>query len=331
MAAELRGLREANGKRTYASIVNRAQTHHPSIPLSKSSVGEWLSGRAVPSPAGKLTALVKAMTDNAPDPALVRLHRAALLEKRSATGRRRTASRPEPAPAPPPSHIPRLDAVHYADSDRVYDLVLGRGSELAAPRLDWDSRRGPGHVKFRRMLVDELDKIALQAKRFTPELNLRQLTDGDLLIFDTQVRTRNGVSSGQKVKLTGDLNRDPHIYIQRRRVRIVMTLKPEMITTDTAFGYFGEGTTRLADICRIKYRVAGDELARMPETDKVQYLATPLVLGTVDVFNTHADLRASPLFETIDIEEDAMQTVGPWVYVSDGEASSSRENLRSPE
>lgn len=314
LAVELLALHRAGGKRTYSSIAKHALAQKPSVVLSRTSIGEWLNGKSVPSPTARLTALVIAMTDTPPDLALQRLYRRALGEKRSPTGQNRGSRPRHPVP---PTHIPHLDALHYVDSDRLYDLLSGQGREVAVPNLDWNHRRGLGHAEFRRVLVNELDKIALRAKRFTPDLDLRQLTDGDLLIFDTQVRTRNGASPRQVVELTGDLNRDPHIYIQRRGVRIVMSLKPQMITTDTAFSYFNEGTVLLAGVSRIKHRVTVSERTSMPETGKVQYLATPLVLGTVDVFNTHDDLRASPIFEALDMEADGMRTIGPWVPIAD--------------
>ncbi|MUL78840.1 hypothetical protein [Mycolicibacterium sp. CBMA 226] len=62
----------------------------------------------------------------------------------------------------------------------------------------------------------------------------------------------------------------------------------------------------------------------MPETNKVQYLATPLVLGTVNVFHRESDLRASPVIEVLDREHDGLRTLGPWdpwEYVTDDEAA----------
>jgi hypothetical protein len=65
-------------------------------------------------------------------------------------------------------------------------------------------------------------------------------------------------------------------------------------------------------VCWIKHRVVDeDERRRMPATDKVQYLGTPLVLGSCDGFNAHHDLRESPVFDVIDVGTDATRTVGP--------------------
>lgn len=86
----------------------------------------------------------------------------------------------------------------------------------------------------------------------------------------------------------------------------------EMITTDTAYGYFIEGTTQLAGVCRIKNRVAADNLKLLPPTSKVQYLGTPLVLGTADVFHPHADLRRTMVAVAIDRHTDSTHTIGPW-------------------
>ncbi|CAM3359427.1 hypothetical protein H7J08_22220 [Mycobacterium frederiksbergense] len=314
LAAELRHLHINGGKRPYKDIVRRARAQSTSFSFSTSSAGEWLNGTSVPDPVGKLAVFVKAMTGRDQlDDALRRLHHDAARESRPTPGRRprRTSAT---AAAVTPSHIPRLDAVHYVDIDRLYDLVLSHGNSIEVPDLDWTVRRGPGHVRFRRTLVEELDTVALCAKRFVHTLDLRQLQQGDLLIFDTQVRTRNGVAPDQNIRLTGDLNRDPHVYIQRRGVRIVLPLKPEMITTDTAYGFLSEGTTRLAGVCRIKHRVTDEgERRRMRATDKVQYLGTPLVLGSTDIFSEHADLRESPVFNALDVETDGTHTIGPWL------------------
>ncbi|BBZ31202.1 hypothetical protein MMAD_54970 (plasmid) [Mycolicibacterium madagascariense] len=313
LAAELRHLHISGGKRPYKDIVSRASAQSRSFSFSTSSVGEWLNGTSVPNPVGKLAVFVRAMTGSDQlDDSLRRLHHDAERESRQPPGRRPGGT--ATAVAVTPSHIPRLDAVHYVDIDRLYDLVLSHGTRIEVPDLDWTVRRGPGHVRFRRTLVEELDTVALRAKRFVQTLDLRQLHQGDLLIFDTQVRTRNGAAPNQHVRLTGDLNRDPHIYIQRRGVRILLPLKPEMITTDTAYGCLSEGTTRLAGVCRIKHRVTDEgERRRMPATDKVQYLGTPLVLGSTDIFSEHADLRASPVFDAIDVENEASLTIGPWL------------------
>jgi len=314
LAAELRHLHVSTGKRPYKDIVRRARDQSTSFSFSISSIGEWLSGTSVPDPAGKLAVFVKAMTGSAHlDDPLRRLHHDAAREPRPTPGCRPGASARTAAPVTP-SHVPRLDAVHYVDIDRLYDLVLSHGSSVEVPDLDWAVRRGPGHVRFRRTLVEELDTVALRAKRFTLTLDLRQLQQGDLLIFDTQVRTRNGVAPNEYVRLTGDLNRDPHVYIQRRGVRILLPVKPEMITTDTAYGFLSEGTTRLAGACQIKHRVVDEsQRRRMPATDKVQYLGTPLVLGTTDIFSEHADLCESPLFDAVDVETDGTLTIGPWL------------------
>lgn len=313
LAAELRHLHVSSGKRPYKDIVSRAREQSTNFSFSISSIGEWLSGTSVPDPVGKLAVFVRAMTGNIHlDDGLRRLHHDAAREPRTTPGRQSTTAAETEAPAAP-SHIPRLDAVHYVDIDRLYDLALSHGSSVEAPELDWSMRRGPGHVRFRRTLIEELDTVPMRAKRFVLGLDLRQLQQSDLLIFDTQVRTRNGVAPNEQVLLTGNLNRDPHVYIQRRGVRILLPIKPEMITTDTAYGYLSEGTTRLAGVCQIKHRVTdASELRRMPATDKVQYLGTPLVFGTASIFNEHADLRESPVFDAFEVETDETLTIGPW-------------------
>ena len=109
-----------------------------------------------------------------------------------------------------------------------------------------------------------------------------------------------------------------------------MPLKPEMITTDTAFHYFGGGTVELAGVCRIKYRLGRGDRNLTPETKKLQYLATPLVLGTVDVFHREADLRASPVIQAFGIEDDGFRTLGPWdpwEYVTDDEPAAGGEPI----
>ena len=325
LAAELKALHVRGGKPVYATIVERAAAAKPAVSLSKSSIGEWLNGKSVPYPPVKLTALTRAMAGVAPDAQLMRYYRAALRERRSPAGAA-AADKPDPLA---PSHIPHFDALHYVDTDRLYDLLVGHGRVLSVPDLDWNHRRGPAHAEFRRRLVNHLDRIAVRAKRFTQELPLRELTDGDLLIFDTQVRSRNSVWPGQRVELTGDFNKDPHIYIQRRGVRILMPLKPEMITTDTAFGDLGGGTVQLAGVCRIKHRAGRGDRDLMPESKKVQYVATPLVLGTVDFFHREDDLRASPVIQVLDREEDGFITLGPWdpwEYITEEDAAASNES-----
>lgn len=324
LAVELRARRHSGGNRTYADIVRRAKRSKPSLTLSTSSIGDWLAGKSVPDPPGKFAVFVRAMTDKEPDQGLRNLYRRAQQEGRG-VARGRVRATP---PTITPTHIPLLEALHYVDVDRLYDLVLSQGGDATVTDLSWDVRRGPGQVMFRRALVNQLDRIAFRAKRFVPDLKLRELSNGDLLIFDTQIRTRNGASPGQRVHLTGNLNDDPHVYIQRRGVRIVLPLKPEMITTDTAYGYFNGGTTQVAGVCRIKYRVAADDSKLLPPTSKVQYLGTPLVLGTADAFHAHADLRQTMIVEAADLESDSTYAIGPWSDLGDhpaDEATNSEE------
>lgn len=312
LGEELKALWQASGRPTLKSLVARAGQQF-NVELSDTALSEWFRGQTVPLDYQRFSVLVQLLTRNPPDARLKQLHRDASREPKKW---QRSQDSP-PGESTPQSHsgpwLPRLVAVHYANLERIAELILSHTATGDPPALPTASACGAiGSVAQRQALLRGLSALNLPAKRLTREFNLRSLETGDLFIFDTGFRTRNGPELRNPVPLTGDLNKDPHVYIQRLGVRIVMPLDPGWVTTSTAYDEFGNGCVQLAGVCVIKGRVHPEDAKLMPPTNKVLYRASPLILGIADPSDRDLDLRDSPLVDVFDVESDSFITVGPW-------------------
>ncbi|GFG86916.1 hypothetical protein [Mycolicibacter algericus] len=312
LGEELAAMRQAKGKPTLKSLVAQASKKYK-VELSDSALSEWFRGRAVPHDYRHFAVLVQLLTNLPPNEQLKRLHRDAWQETR----KRQHSQNAHPVETTPQSRsgpwLPRLVEVHYANLERIAELMLSRTATGDLPVLPASSTYGAiGAVEKRQALLRGFSALNLPCKRFTRDFSLRSLDTGDLFVFDTWFRTRNGPAPQNPVPLTGDLNKDPHVYIQRQRVRIIMPLNPRWVTTGTAYGEFGSGGVQLAGVCIIKGRVHPEDAKLVPPTNKVLYRASPLVLGIADPFDRDTDLRHSVVFDVIDVDSDSLITVGPW-------------------
>ncbi|MGV0780290.1 hypothetical protein [Mycolicibacterium sp. XJ775] len=314
LGAALTAMRDAAGRPTYKTLVARADKEH-GVALSDTALSEWFHGRSVPGDDKRFITLVTLLTGAVPNADLRRLHREAWQHSIRRRGTRRAASEKQSAPRRGGSWVPRLMEVHYVNLERIAELVLSRSDTARLPPIPAGTDPTVDFVETRQALIRALGGLDLLAKRFTADFSLRALDAGDLFVFDTWLRTRNGVRPDDPIRLTGDLNKDPHVYLQRQGVRIVMPLDPKWITTGTAYGEFGSGGVPLAGVCVIKGRVHPGDAKLMPATSKLLYRASPLVLGIPDPFHREADLRRGPLVEVIDPDTDSLATYGPWEWV----------------
>lgn len=312
LGQELSALRRAGGQPTLKSLVLKARQEY-NVGLSDTALSEWFRGVSVPADDKRFAVLIRMLTNLPPNAAQKRLHRDAWQEnarRQRSRGSRAVEATPDSRTGP---WLPRLTAVHYANLERVAEFLLSHtttGELPAVPAANFYS--SIGMVEQRQALLRALSDMNPRAKRFTRDFNLRSLDVGDLFVFDTWFRTRNGPEPHNPLPLTGDLNKDPHVYIQRQGVRVVMPLDPGWVTTSTAYCEFGSGGVQLAGVCLIKGRVHPADAKLAPPTDKLLCRASPLVLGVADPFDRDTDLRHSPVFDVIDIESDSMVTVGPW-------------------
>lgn len=253
LSEELSALRQQASKPKLAALAARAKNEYGLV-ISDSSLSEWFSGRSAPTDDKRFGVVVMLLTGKAPNPDLRRLHRQAWEEsirRRSQPGAHTSSS-----PARPRGKwLPRFMEVHYANLERIAELLAIHSSTGHLPLLPAGLHPTIGHVESRQILLRALERLDLPTKRYTSDFTPRSLDSGDLLVFDTYVRTRNGPQPGVRKLLTGDLNQDPHVYLQRAGVRVLMPIDPKWVTTDTAHGEFSSGGVHLAGVCVVKGRV----------------------------------------------------------------------------
>ena len=110
------------------------------------------------------------LTNSPPDAALKRLHRDAWQE--SAQARLRQAADPAPR-----RHsvrwLPRLTEMHYANLERVAELVLSHSETGRLPPVQESGCAALGFVEPRQALLRALADLNMHAKLFTRDFNLR--------------------------------------------------------------------------------------------------------------------------------------------------------------
>lgn len=98
------------------------------------------------------------------------------------------------------------------------------------------------------------------------------LKPGQVISFDDKFRTKNVPGPDEcrqsSYSLTGDLDRDPILYLKRGGKKLVLTLDPRWMTTTTSFVNFRMGWVDLAGLAVVK--ASGGETV----------IATPYMLGT---------------------------------------------------
>lgn len=268
------------------------------LKLNQSSLSEWFKGKVVPNDPRYFALLVYTLTGSRPSDDLRRLYDMAQQESRIRRGMRPGAAGGSDA-MPVRSELrrlPRIDVLHYVNAPRLNPLLAAHGLPSVPGVPAPGSREMMGFAYVTQSIVTRLAKVELPVRLLTPDLDLRSLQEGDLLLFDRPVHTRNGRMPGDTTPIELDLNKDPLVYIKTRGVRIVMPYDPAFITTSTAYFDFMAGRTRMLGMCVIKRRGRpGDaphvrrrrkarnsgevEILDPLKKPKVQFVASPLFLG----------------------------------------------------
>jgi hypothetical protein len=145
------------------------------VKLSDASLSDWFRGKTVPLDDRRFHTLVALLTNSPLDAALKRLHRDAWQESARRRGSRQAA---DPAPRRHSVRwLPRLTEVHYANLERVAELVLSRSETGRLPPVPESGYAGLGFVEPRQALLRALADLNLPAKRFTRDFNLRALVN----------------------------------------------------------------------------------------------------------------------------------------------------------
>lgn len=282
---ELTKLRGGERALSLVNLESHSMVKGPRLP--RSSLSDWFNGRAVPS-VEKLNALVALLTQRPPTPELKALYRKALAESARERGRR-SAPQTDSTDVVTPlarletvqsSRLPRIDTLHYANIPRLVHLLAMHQQPMALPEIPAPPDRDMiGLATASSVITSKLGQVDLPVKRFTLDLNLRELREGDLMVFDRRVHTLNGPRPNQTLPPTGDLNIDPLVYLKRDGVRIVMPYDPRFITTSTAYNDFRSGQVQMLGLCVIKRRLRPSDAPHRRKKPKVQFLASPLLLG----------------------------------------------------
>lgn len=315
LGVELSKLREARPDVTYKALIRQASSR--GVKLSESSLSDWFRGRSVPSDCKSFALLVQLLTGDRPSGQLVHLYEMAGRESVDRLGTRRppylglgTAITPLSATV---HRLPSLDMIHYANVDRLNVLLAARGHPARLQGI-------PAHCDRTMMslmavmesISQRLAQVELPLKRLTPDLNLRTLQEGDLLVFDRKVNTLNGPQPGEIRALTGDLDIDPLVYIKKGGVRIVMPYDPKYVTTSTAYSDFIAGQTQMFGLCKIKRRGRPKDAPHRAKKPKAQFIASPLVLGQISGLRRHPELSRSGVRKGFEVETDSYVWYGPW-------------------
>lgn len=179
--------------------------------------------------------------------------------------------------------FPNLHAIHYCNVPRIAMLAALKGVEVALPAEPPDRRRGIGLLTagFVHSVAAVIPKIRPSALRMTPQSRFSDFPVGSLVAFEHGVRTKNVPPPHEagSFRLTGNLIRDPHIYIQRAGWRITMPIDPTWITTDTAFGDLMSGSTVMSGLFLIKRKIAPGEGSQWE--NEAAYIGLSACAGTL--------------------------------------------------
>ncbi len=162
-------------------------------------------------------------------------------------------------------NVPRL-AILAAMQGRKIEVPLREDQTLHS--LGW--KLNQVLLEFSQVIEDiKIDAVDLPAEFVNPDEGLVGIT----FSFNGRFRTKNlrNYKLDRVYELSGDLNRDPHIYKQLGAWKLVLPIDPKWVTTSTAWGEFmpSSGQRNFAGLCLVK-NVDGQ---------RQQIFATPLLIG----------------------------------------------------
>lgn len=98
--------------------------------------------------------------------------------------------------------------------------------------------------------------------RLTPLAELDFSTDaageGRLVWFETMAYTRNGPMPNRPQRITGDLEKDPHIWFRQAETKVCVRYDPAWVTTSTAHVNLREGKAKFAGFGAVMRYDAGN-------------------------------------------------------------------------
>lgn len=206
--------------------------------------------------------------------------------------------------------LPRLSALHYVNIARLGLLLLEAGHPVDLPDHLPADMNPMAWLQVEHQILQELRRVELPLKRYTSDFDLRSLERGDVLVFDTELYTRGRPPAQQALPLTGDLNHDPFLHFLRGDTRVIMPIDPQWITTGTARSEFCSRSTELMGMCLVKRQLRpGDGPLIGKNTQVLQYVASPLILGLCDPRHVDPELTSQSRWEMPSSAEIARQLV----------------------
>ena len=100
-------------------------------------------------------------------------------------------------------------------------------------------------------LMHECEELFSQWKGVALRLAPDVLTDENLgarIAFETRFYTKNVPGPSSKFTLSGDIERDPHIWTKMGSRKIFLPLDPRWFTTSTSYANFRSGSERFAGL-----------------------------------------------------------------------------------
>lgn len=161
----------------------------------------------------------------------------------------------------------------YINLPRVLMLAEVVGCKIDEPALFYVTNfnaLGGGYIQLIQLVKPVIEKVHPNVIT----LDLLSLTDKDvglIVKFDKRFRTKglgkvltNGFSG-----FTGDLRKDPHIYTDCNKYKLVMPIDPHWITTTTAGVHLSSGQGVFSGLCVVN---------SIDDRNKI-VLCSPLVIG----------------------------------------------------
>jgi hypothetical protein len=175
-----------------------------------------------------------------------------------------------------PAWLDHLKTPHYVNVPRLLHIV---GTDaLSGHTLTLLERGFPKG----RAIIRELVEVESALRQMTIEaIDVRdindpahQLSEGLLISYHHQCRTKNGTSESTDDVRNYSFERSPLIYLDCNGYRYIQPYDPDWITTNTA-----QGTVRMGS-CKL----AGIGIIKVIDHDKRHTIASPLTFGIPDLF-----------------------------------------------
>ncbi len=196
-------------------------------------------------------------------------------------------------------NIPRLELECLRNGYILKDIP-----EISGWLYHMGQQTGRISASFQGLLTRiDIASIDIDHIRYPDDNKYKDNLVGTIISFNKNFRTKNGVyppaSHVSTPELTGDVEKDPHIYYENSFLKLILPYDPRWITTSTAFGDFrpSSGQQKMTGLAVIK------------NVSKSNIIASPIVLGFpsnpfMEAFYGHSSSEGHKNIRRISISED---------------------------